>query len=186
MKICVICEVPKDESEYNRNAKSKDGVSSYCRDCANQLSRDWKKAHRPETAAYKRNRRVVSPEKEREREKKWRDTHQEERAEYRANFREKHPERSMLYDAKKRAKRKGLPFALVPEDIVIPKVCPVLGIELVFGTGKLHDASPTIDRIIPEKGYVKGNIAVMSHKANRIKCHSTLSELKRLVAWMEK
>ena len=88
--------------------------------------------------------------------------------------------------ARHRAKIKGLPFDLTRHDITVPKFCPVLGIELEKGKGRLHDASPTLDRLVPEKGYTKDNVVVVSYKANRMKSNATLSELKRLVAWMEK
>lgn len=90
-----------------------------------------------------------------------------------------------LINVRSRAKKKGLPFDLTLDDIVIPAVCPVLGIPLIERSGKFSDNSPSIDRTIPEKGYVKGNIAIMSYRANRIKCHASLAELKAIVAYME-
>ena len=56
-------------------------------------------------------------------------------------------------------------------------MCPVLGIPLVIGEGACSDNSPSIDRIIPELGYVKGNIKVISRRANRIKNDATPDEL---------
>jgi hypothetical protein len=90
-------------------------------------------------------------------------------------------EQSMWLMAKHRAKRKGLPFDLAIEDIAIPERCPMLGILLVRGTDKLHDASPTLDRIRAAKGYVKENIRVISYKANRAKNNLTLEEMKLMV-----
>ena len=81
-----------------------------------------------------------------------------------------------------RAKQKGLDFNLDPEDIVYPELCPLLGIKLEFATGNKPAAhSPSIDRIDPSKGYVKGNVWVISHKANTIKHNATLDELEKLV-----
>ena len=90
--------------------------------------------------------------------------------------------------AKKRAAEKGVPFAITHDDIVIPEDCPVLGIKLERAVGKsvLHAASPTLDKIIPALGYVPGNIAVISWRANRIKADGTLEELEALVEWMRK
>src|SRR5215472_4532516 len=76
--------------------------------------------------------------------------------------------RYFLANTKARAKSKRLPFDLTLEDLVIPEVCPVLGIKLVKRKGHFADESPSIDRIIPEKGYVKGNVQIMSYRANRI------------------
>jgi hypothetical protein len=93
--------------------------------------------------------------------------------------------RYFLNNIKSRCKRKGLAFNLTLEDLVIPEFCPVLGIPLIKRQGKFSDNSPSVDRIIPSLGYVKGNIAIMSYRANRIKCHASLADLKAIVAFME-
>ena len=46
-----------------------------------------------------------------------------------------------------------------------------------MGNGKIGDTSPTLDKIIPERGYVKGNVQVISHKANSMKRNASLDEL---------
>jgi hypothetical protein len=64
--------------------------------------------------------------------------------------------------------------------------CPVLGIELEFGGGlKNLRNSPSIDRIIPERGYVKGNLVVISYFANSIKQNATPEELMKVARWYE-
>ena len=88
--------------------------------------------------------------------------------------------------AKSRAKKQDVPFGIVPEDIVFPKICPVLGIPLMFSDGNRTDNTPSLDRIIPSKGYVKNNIKIISWKANRLKCNATLDELEKLVAYMKR
>lgn len=108
--------------------------------------------------------------------------HKEERIEYGRQRREADPkrlERAMLYSATSRAKRLGLPFDITIEDILIPDVCPYLGIEMIKGVGKLSRTSPTLDRINPELGYVKGNIQVISYKANAMKQDCGTAELIR-------
>jgi hypothetical protein len=70
---------------------------------------------------------------------------------------------------------------LTISDVVIPSRCPVLGIAMRPGAGRLCDTSPTLDRIDNTKGYVPGNVMVISYKANRIKSNATPEEL-RLVA----
>lgn len=82
--------------------------------------------------------------------------------------------------AKSRAYHKDLPFDITPEDIKIPTHCPVLGIPLFAGQGKMGDNSPSLDRKIPERGYVKGNVWVISNRANRIKNDATAAELQRV------
>jgi hypothetical protein len=79
--------------------------------------------------------------------------------------------------ARIRADNKGVPFTITIDDIVIPDVCPVLGVKLEHGVGCVCDNSPTLDRIIPELGYVVGNIQVISHKANTIKNYATYEDM---------
>jgi hypothetical protein len=90
----------------------------------------------------------------------------------------------MLKNAKIRAKKHGVPINIELSDIVIPEFCPILGLKLEHGTQETHDASPTLDRIIPSQGYVKGNVVVISHRANRIKSDASLVELQNLVSWL--
>ena len=79
--------------------------------------------------------------------------------------------------AKKRAELLSLPFDIEISDVVIPTHCPCLGIEITAGEeGGIYN-SPSIDRIVPSRGYVKDNIWVISYKANRIKNDATPDEL---------
>lgn len=91
--------------------------------------------------------------------------------------RDRHPSYNMFINAKKRAKELVLPFNLDLEDILIPTVCPLLGITIEKGVGTYTDNSPTLDRIFPHLGYVKGNVWVVSMRANRIKQDASLEEL---------
>src|SRR3990167_8452092 len=70
--------------------------------------------------------------------------------------------KQILRTIKARALRDNLPFTLLETDIVVPSACPVFGFKLVFGGGRNNPRGPSVDRIIPEFGYVKGNIKVIS------------------------
>lgn len=85
-------------------------------------------------------------------------------------------QRSLFQDAKSRAKKNGKPFTIREEDIHIPKLCPVLGIELTPARGQPWDKSPTLDAIANEMGYVPGNVWVISMRANRLKSDGTAQE----------
>jgi len=88
---------------------------------------------------------------------------------------------SMWMMAKVRAKKKGIEFNIELDDVVIPERCPMLRIPLRESAKKLDDNSPTLDRRDGTKGYVKGNIRVISYKANRSKSNLTLEEMKLMV-----
>ena len=97
------------------------------------------------------------------------------------------PYERIIYDrAKSRARRKGLPFEITVEDIVIPDTCPVLGIPLVRAEKLMTDNSPSLDRLNPDLGYVRGNIAIISNRANRIKSNASIRELLAIAHWMGK
>jgi hypothetical protein len=102
-----------------------------------------------------------------------------------AQWKRNHPKIRLLDWARHRAKINGWPFNICKDDFEIPSYCPVLGIRLKQGKGKLHDISPTLDRINPLFGYIPGNIVVISYKANRMKSNANLNELKLLVKWLE-
>ena len=97
-----------------------------------------------------------------------------------------HRTHALLRGAKRRAARQGVPFDLRLEDIVIPERCPILDIPLsIIPNMKDRNFAPSIDRIRPELGYVKGNIAIISFRANRLKNDATLEEVTKLKAWLE-
>lgn len=92
----------------------------------------------------------------------------------------------MLAQAKYRAKKLGLPFNITAEDLVVPRLCPALGIPLRRNVGSTgyHPNSPSVDRIVPELGYTKGNIVVISNRANTLKRDATAFELGLIAAWL--
>lgn len=82
---------------------------------------------------------------------------------------------------KSRVAGRGLEFNIEVHDIYIPPICPILGIPLIVSKGRPTDNSPSVDRLDNSKGYIKGNILVVSYRANRLKSNSNLSELQLLV-----
>lgn len=88
-------------------------------------------------------------------------------------YRARHPERILLKKARCRAKDLALPFDLTVQDILdlMPSdmCCPITRAPFVFVTGRARRQSISLDRIHPEKGYTKGNVALISHWANVLK-----------------
>lgn len=91
----------------------------------------------------------------------------------------------LINAAKKRAKDANLDFDLDLNDILLPKYCPILGIELTFNNFKACDNSYSIDRIDPNKGYIKGNVQIISFKANTIKNNASFSDIEKLYFFMK-
>lgn len=109
--------------------------------------------------------------------KRWYQNNKEKLSAIRRNYNAANPERTLVTAARHNAKENRVPFLLEVSDIKIPEVCPVLGIPLVRTGGKRTSNSPSLDRIIPELGYVKGNVIVISWRANRIKSDASIDEL---------
>ncbi len=146
--------------------------------------------------------------------KKYRQEHKTEIKAYLAKYREENKERlakkrkkliasgyfekkRLLVKKKHRAKlivdskrwectRKNIKFNLAVEDIVpLPTHCPILGIKINYFNKVISDNSPSLDRIIPSKGYVKGNVRVISALANRIKSNGTIEQLEKVLRYMK-
>ncbi len=114
--------------------------------------------------------------------KKW----LKDRPGYGAVMYRKHYVKRILGGAKKRAAEKGLEFDLTPEDIIIPARCPVFDLPLAIADrDPMHPNSPSLDRIHNHLGYVKGNVIVVSRRANNLKRDATLDEMRKLVAFYE-
>lgn len=65
--------------------------------------------------------------------------------------------------------------------------CPVLKMPVfLHERSRLDEFAAELDRFIPSLGYVKGNVAFLSRRANRLKNNVTTKELKELLEWMEK
>ena len=94
------------------------------------------------------------------------------------DWRNKNPEKLILIRARGKAKYKGLDFNLELSDIVIPERCPYFGEKLEF-KGRLHNWAPSLDRIDNSKGYIKGNVEVISYLANRMKNDASPELLRR-------
>jgi hypothetical protein len=96
------------------------------------------------------------------------------------------PAQLLMYSVRARAKRTDTPFDLTANDLIVPEFCPVLGIPLRFSDKGRGDNTPSVDRIEPDKGYVRGNVAVISWRANRMKSKFELAEFEALVTWWNK
>ena len=89
---------------------------------------------------------------------------------------------ALVRQAKRRAARKGLPFDLTSDDIAVPDFCPALGIPLYRAVGRKAQGP---NRIEPDLGYVRGNVRVISARANQIKSDATPSELLRVACYVQ-
>jgi hypothetical protein len=93
-----------------------------------------------------------------------------------------------LHSAKHRCKDSDIPFDIDVDDLhPFPLHCPVLGIQLdwLADARAVVDHSPSLDRMDPTLGYVRGNVTIISNRANRIKNDASLDEVRKVVSWLE-
>src|SRR5689334_20577241 len=153
-KLCIFCHEEKDINEFVHD-KRRIKSANYCKRCS-----------------YLRVK------------KKWVDNHPDQTREITRRTRRNNPKIMLLARARQRAKIKNLPFNIDQNDIIIPDICPVLGIKLEYGDRWKHENAPSIDRIRPELGYIKGNIKIISDRANRLKNNATIIELEKIILYM--
>jgi hypothetical protein len=92
-----------------------------------------------------------------------------------------------------KAKKKGIPFEITFDTLEKPTHCPVLGVLLNYGcsTGvdgklKMDPNKASIDKLIPELGYVPGNVFVISWRANKLKSNMNIDELEKILDYMKR
>jgi len=115
--------------------------------------------------------------------KEWVKKNKKHLKKYQAQWLKQNPERRIFYQIKSKARKDGVAFNLTLEDIVIPKVCPVFGVPF-DKKNKLRTTS--VDRKNNNKGYVKGNIQIISGLANVMKNRATPAELLLFAEWIIK
>jgi hypothetical protein len=215
MKRCSKCGEVKPLTEFYKDLSKKDGFRNDCKSCFSRRRREYYAENKEEILAKNREYNLKNRDSIRKAEKAYNETHSEEIKQYRRSRhvinrdkniarskdfyeenkprileeqkdkRRKRPSYSIFYAAKNRAKENNIPFSLVEEDVVIPRLCPILGIPLERGTGVHHDESPSLDRIVPELGYIRENVAVISYRANTLKTDGTAKEHRLIANWIE-
>ena len=165
-----------------------------CELCGNRLRSDNKIGicNRTKECHNERNRRLAKryaeahPELVAQRKHDYHEKHRETNNKRSKQWRETNYRRATFNQIKYRAEKTGVLFDLTLDDIPpVPDVCPVFNTLLTVGQGKSEPNSPSLDRIIPEKGYVKGNIVWLSMRANAMKNDGTAEEHRRIADWID-
>lgn len=178
-----------------REFKMSEEERKYHREWRRNLSEDKKEEYRQKAKEWRVKDKLLHPEKYINHYpkygKRFYENNKEAALEHSSKTRKKsraaHPEKYLLWGARDRAKSKGLPFNLELEDIFIPELCPVFNKPLkVNEGGRSHNPySPSLDRVIPSLGYVKGNVQVISLRANKMKSDASFEELKLFSDWIQ-
>jgi hypothetical protein len=166
MKICTDCKVEKEESDFRRNSRAKDGRAWKCKTCSRERIAKWHAEHPEKAKAYRAKHRAEHPEKA----KAYSAKHRAENAEkvkariakYRAENAEKVKAQQAEYFAKYRAenaeKMKAqrarysaeLDTVYVKQLLGIPDPPPEL-IEMKREQILMHRATKQLQQILKEK-----------------------------------
>lgn len=86
--------------------------------------------------------------------------------------------------AKARAKKFNVPFEIEVTDIIMNEFCPITGEKLELFDNNMSSAM-SLDKVDNSKGYIKGNVQVISRKGNRLKGDGTIEQFKNIIKYME-
>lgn len=162
MKTCIKCNQTKVVENFHKCKTNKDGLYNWCKSCKKEYDKKYRQSDKIQSLYSS---------------KEYKSKKKEEQF-----IRLNSDLRYLMYrNTKARALKNNIPFNLKLEDIIIPERCPILEIELLkipYGKRRgFQMNSPSIDKINPELGYIKGNIQVISMKANAMKYSATKEEL---------
>jgi hypothetical protein len=160
----------KKERQIIANRKYNDTHKELVKERQRVSKRKWYASHKDEALKRVDGYKNMHLEQNRVRQKKYRDSHKD---------------KLWLGAVKQRAAERNIPFDIEESDVVIPEFCPILGIPLFRSGKQATDNSPSIDRIIPMLGYTKGNVQVISKKANSMKSTATYDELIAIGKWAQ-
>lgn len=172
MKKCKNCNIlkPLDQFYPKKHGNGKYYLSSICKPCQNIYQRKYIDKYRKtdkakQTKKLNRIKWMKDPLK-REKLKNWA-----------LSSNRRNIKTTMLGEAKRRAIKNDLEFNINKQDIIIPEFCPILEVPFKFGDKINYFYSPSLDRIDTTKGYIKGNIRVISMLANTMKNAATKEQI---------
>ena|ERR1700688_1058083 len=170
---------PEEKKQYMRVWREKN------RQKMRDYMTDWREKNREKIREWDRKFYAENVDSVRKRQKSYQEKTLDKFAERAANWDKKHHAGCLLRAAKVRASKNSIPFNIDLADIYIPLLCPILGIPIVRGKGKKESGSATLDRFNNDLGYVKGNVWVISGKANLMKNNATMDELIAFANWVK-
>jgi hypothetical protein len=165
-KICSNCKTTKPLEDFHAGT-GKLGKRSQCKVCCKLL--------------YDTPERLTKNSKKRAEKRKTVPGYKEREKELNQLNNKANPIRYLLKISKIRARNKNLEFSITEKDLTLPKLCPLLNIPLQINKEKRQGDSYSIDRINNNKGYIPGNVWIISARANWLKNNASIEELQLLV-----
>ena len=153
-----------------------------------EYERSWRQAN-PDKVRAQGARRRQSPEYReaaRLRTKKWVGENKERHLAGVVKWQREHPVEKRLNKIRSTCRKTGLPFNITIDDLLPGTSCPIFGTALNWNTSRGADDCAQVDRVVPSLGYVKGNVRVISARANRIKDNATAAELRLIADYIDR
>ena len=159
MKQCSKCKETKELDDYYNHNNTKDGKTHHCKACMTA----YRKANAEKQKLYMRKLRETDNEGVKKARNK--------------SYRNTPPNLKVFYQSQSRAKTRGIEFNITPEDIIVPEECPYLKVPFIIGTKDNYQYTHSLDRIDNDKGYIKGNVEIVTKLANSMKNSASNDEL---------
>lgn len=151
---CTICKQYKEVNEFE--IRNKKHIRSNCKHCRNKESRLYHYLRRRKFDEHQTQCKMIHWDKLR-------------------HDKEYHYKMYLINHSRQSAKRRGIEFSITPDDIIIPKKCPILNKPFILLDNKY---TYSLDRIDNSKGYIPGNVKIISRLANTMKNNATDEELE--------
>ena len=190
LRTCYCCHCEKELTEFVKDNRNKSGYKYLCKECKRKQDKEYYEKVKLDPEKWQHRLELNRAEKAKHHDKIInynRDYNRRpEVIERKSDWARKHNKRSLhsvlyhkLWAAKKKAVNKNLPFDLDMEylESIYTEICPILEISLNWEGSPRTDNTPALDKIIPELGYVKGNVQFISTKANSMKTDATIEQL---------
>ena len=185
MKICKYCGKDYPLEKFVKNKNCKDGYAGICRNCQNKYSRNWKL----------KNRNILLPRRRKDYAERYKLINNRNEELRKKQYPLKRRCQILRQGMADRSKNKGIEFdkpfftvAYLMNRLINNLNCECCGkkLDIKFKKDKrFNDDSPSIDRVNPLKGYIKGNIAILCWRCNKHKQNSTSKELRMIANFMD-
>jgi hypothetical protein len=194
-KHCKKCNCLQSIDNFTVDKSKKDGLRATCRTCTIVTNKKWKKANSQQSKElskkyYNKNRQSI---RERARGsyangagQQWYQNNKERILSARKGL--DGTILSMFRSARSRAKKENIPFDLTVEYLhkIATENCPVTNKPMDWNGEENNSLNrPSLDKIIPELGYVQGNVAIISYRMNTKKNNLLETELVQLLQYVQ-
>jgi len=158
MKTCSKCNENKELKDFHNCKINSDGLYNWCKNCKKEYDKKYRNSDKIQNYY-----------------------HSQEYKTKKINYFNKNYLLRKLNNIKSKIKfrNRDIEFSITIKDLEIVEFCPLLNIKLDYtvGNGRKNWNSVSIDRIDNNKGYIPGNVWIISKLANTMKNCATKEEL---------